>query len=414
MLRRNGFKGILSPTSFFRQYIHVREYNYIYSTVKLLDFSTADLIKNRELMAHFSSMRNIELKSINWFIPYFNHAYAGIYTILRFANYFYTNRGIKNRLVIYGAPISSETEIKKVIGKSFPNLLNEEIIMLKNYDIDSLPSSDICIATEWTSCYLALKFNKCLGKFYFIQDYEPLFNPAGTIYGLTENTYRFGFYGITNTPGLYDIYTQDFNGIAEYFIPNVDKKLFYHCEKRYLTPSIENPFKIFFYARPEIPRNGFELGIAALERIKQKYGERVEIYAAGAAWDPRDYTLENVINNLGLLSYEETPVLYRKCDLGIVFMFTKHPSYLPFEFMACGCSVLTNYNPSTTWFLKDGVNCLLTEPSISCICEKIELLMNNPDLRKKITSGAIDSLANNSWDNEIEKIYNFISRNEEL
>lgn len=412
MLYRNGFKGILNPTSLFHQYINLKLYNNVSSTARLMDFSTDDIKKNRQLMANFSSMKNIDLKTINWFIPYFNHAYGGIYTILRFANYFHTKKDIKNRLIIYGDPLSSGTEIKNIIAKSFPDLLNEEIIMLRDYDMDHLPSSDICIATLWSSAYFALKFNKCLGKFYFVQDYEPLFNPAGTIYALTENTYRFGFYGITNTQGLYDIYSQDFGGVAEYFVPSVDKTIFYPGEKKHLKPSIENPFKIFFYGRPEATRNGFELGIAALEIIKQRYGELVEIYAAGSNWDPRDYNLKNIIENLGVLSYEETPVLYRKSDLGMVFMFTKHPSYIPFELMACGCTVLTNYNPATTWFLKDGFNCLLTEPSISCICEKIEMLMNNPDLRNNITSNGLDSIATNSWNNEIEKIYNFISRRE--
>jgi glycosyltransferase involved in cell wall biosynthesis len=390
------------------------KYKHAHSFTRLLDFSATDLVKNRELMERFSNMKNIELKSINWFIPYFHHAYGGIYTILRFANYFHTKKGIKNRLIIYGNPLASETEIKNKIAKSFPNLLAEEIIILRDYDVNSLPYADICIATLWTSAYLVLKFNKTKGKFYFIQDYEPLFSPAGTIYALTENTYRFGFYGITNTPGLYDIYTQDYKGVAEYFVPSVDKKIFHPSERKHSKPSIKNPFTIFFYARPDTPRNAFELGIAALEEIKKKYGECVKIYTAGSEWNSRNYNLESVIDNLGRLSYEKTPFLYRKCDIGIVFMFTKHPSYLPFELMACGCVVLTNYNPATTWFLKDGFNCLLTEPSISRICEKIETLMNDLDLRKRITSNALNSIANTSWDNEIEKIYTFICKHEKI
>jgi len=412
ILYRTGFKAAANPSSLFNQYIYIKIYKYNRSIAELQDFSNSDLIKNKELMAHFNNIKNIQPKSINWFIPYFVHAYAGIYTILRFASYFHTKKGIENRLIIYGNPLTSETEIKNKIANSFPDLLTEKIIILKNYDVNSLPYADIGIATLWTSAYLLLKFNNCKGKFYFIQDYEPLFHPAGTIYALAENTYRFGFYGIVNTPGLNDIYTKDYKGVSEHFIPNVDKKIFYPTDRKHLKPSVENPFIIFFYARPNTPRNAFELGIAALERIKKKYGECVRIYTAGAQWNSQFYEAENIINNLGLLSYEETPFLYRKCDLGIVFMFTKHPSYLPFELMACGCTVLTNYNPATTWLLKDGFNCLLTEPSISCICEKIETIMNNPDLRKKLTSNAIDSLADNTWDNEIERIYKFISRDE--
>jgi len=153
------------------------------------------------------------------------------------------------------------------------------------------------------------------------------------------------------------------------------------------------------------------LGNTALEKIKKKYGEHIKIYTAGSRkWNARNYNLGRVVDNLGVLPYEETASLYRKCDLGIVFMFTKHPSYLPFELMACGCVVLTNYNAATAWFLKDGFNCVLTEPSVSCICEKIEMIMNDLELRNQIVANALSSIADTGWESEMEKIYRFICR----
>jgi len=128
--------------------------------------------------------------------------------------------------------------------------LKAEAVIWKDGDVDALPYADISIATHWPSAYLLLKFNKTKGKFYFMQDYEPLFYPAGTLYALAESTYRFGFYGITNTPGLYDIYTRDYNGVAEYFMPSVDKEIFYPSKREASKPSPESPFTIFFYGRP--------------------------------------------------------------------------------------------------------------------------------------------------------------------
>ena len=37
-------------------------------------------------------------------------------------------------------------------------------------------------------------------KFYFVQDYEPLFYPASSRSALAEATYRFGMPAIVNTP----------------------------------------------------------------------------------------------------------------------------------------------------------------------------------------------------------------------
>lgn len=412
LLHENGFRAILDPMNALLRVRAHANYKNDQSLLKSLNYSSTDLAKNRELMAHFSKNRGIHVKTVNWFIPDFVHAYGGIYTILRLADYFHTTKGVKNRLVFYGRPetpeaVASESEIKNKIGEIFPNLSSSDIIPLTNYDLSKVPQGDVCIATFWTSAYLVLKFNRTEGKFYFIQDYEPSFYPAGTLHGLAEATYRFGFYGIVNSHGLYNLYMRDYGGVAEDFTPNVDKEVFYPSQRVPSRPSDQNPFTIFFYAR-EGPRNAFELGLAALQKIKRMYGNVVRIYAAGSKWDSRTYDPENNIVNLGVLPYEKTAVLYRKCDLGIVFTFSKHPSYIPFELMASGCPVLTNYNPATTWFLKDGFNCILSEPSVSCICEKVDTLIGNSDLRKQLIMNALDSMPRTTWNQEAEKIYRFI------
>ncbi|MFX4516600.1 hypothetical protein ABTA91_19105, partial [Acinetobacter baumannii] len=63
-------------------------------------------------------------------------------------------------------------------------------------------------------------------KYYFIQDYEPLFYPAGTISALVEATYRFGYRAITNTDQLAAIYRRDFGGEAISFMPAIEPSVF--------------------------------------------------------------------------------------------------------------------------------------------------------------------------------------------
>ena len=100
-------------------------------------------------------------------------------------------------------------------------------------------------------------------------------------------------------------------------------------------------------------------------------------------------------------------------------MFTRHPSYLPFEFMACGCPVLTNINPATTWFLKDGVNCLLTEASASSLARNLEQALVNEDRRWRIARYAAQDIALNhsNWRGELDQIFEFmcdVSKKREL
>ncbi len=404
---RRGLRVLLDPLHAYREIAELNAHRRTLSLLSRLDYTYSDLYKNKELMQRFNQMKNVKVETINWFLPNFKHAFGGIQTILRFADYFHTTKGIRNRFLVYGDSPFSASNFMESVAKSFPSLSSEEAIILGD-DVNLAPRADICIATTWDSAYLLLKFNKTDGKFYFIQDYEPLFYPAGAVYGLAEATYGFGFHAITNTPGVSKAIKQNYNNKAEYFVPSVDRKVFYPSERKIIAPSEKNPFTIFFYARPAVSRNAFDLGVFALQKAKEKYGRRVRIYTAGSNWHPEDYDMKDKLSSLGTLPYEKTAELYRKCDLGIVFMFTKHPSYIPFELMACGCPVMTNYNPSTTWLLKDSENCVLTQPTVSSICEKIDDLMTSLDLRARLIKGGLESIEKNSWDKEIEKIYNFI------
>ena len=88
----------------------------------------------------------------------------------------------------------------------------------------------------------------------------------------------------------------------------------------------------------------------ALARLKEIHGDRVEIICAGENWNPAQFGMAGRITNLGRArSLDEVAALYRSCDIGFVFMHTKHPSYQPFEFMASGMATVSNINPATTW-----------------------------------------------------------------
>jgi O-antigen biosynthesis protein len=409
IIRSRGIKAITNPIGTLEEFADASHHLADIEILKMVDYCDEDLKRNSQLIEEFTKIAELDIKTVNWFIPPFRHAFGGVYTILRLADFLTTKKQIHNRFIFYGDE-AQNVRFKEAVYKPFPKLVKQEVILLKNEELNNLPFADISIATRWDSAPLVMKFNKTKGKFYFIQDYEPLFFPAGSLFAAAEKTYQFGFYGIINTPGLADIYIKEYGGKAEYFVPAIDTKLFYPVNRQFAETSKAKPFRIFFYARPEASRNGFELGIGALEKIKAKYGPLVEIYTAGSNWNPKDYGLQNTIRSLGILPYEKTPELYRNTDLGLIFMFTKHPSYLPFELMACGCPVITNKNPTNDWFFKDNENCLLTQPSISCIFEKIDKLVTNPTLCKQLSSGGLNSTRDLKWDNQMERIYRFITK----
>lgn len=374
------------------------------NVVSGFDFDMNDIESSRQL--HEQNTEPIEIKRIIWFIPEINNPFwGGIHTILRFAAYFKEKWGVENCFAVIGN--TSEDGVRDSIGLAFPILEDEEICILNGEGgLQYLKEGDISICTLWTTAYFSLKFNNVKRKFYFIQDYEPLFYPANSISALVEETYRFGFYGLTNTISLKKIYDNNYRGRSCYFTPSVNGDVFYPSRKE----DRKDRMTVFFYARPGHPRNGFELGISALKKLKMRMGDDVRIVTAGSAWSPKDFGIEGVVENLGLLKYEETAELYRQCDAGLVMMFTRHPSYLPLEFMACGCPVVTNYNPATTWLLHDNDNCLLTRASASCISDRLYTALMNKNIRDRLIQNGLKTVYElNRWNVEIEKVFDYMS-----
>jgi len=147
-----------------------------------------------------------------------------------------------------------------------------------------------------------------------------------------------------------------------------------------------------------------------MKRLKASMGDRVRIVSAGAEWNPSDYGVQGIIDNFGILPYEDTGRLYRDSDIGIVMMLTRHPSYIPLELMASGCLVVTNVNSWTSWLLKDGENCLLAPTTATAIAEIVERGLLDTSLRERITENALALVRSEytDWPRQIENVYTYM------
>lgn len=342
----------------------------------------------------------------NWYLPAFDSPfYGGVMTILRLADFLQRRHGLRQRILICGGGVRA-ADVSASVARAFPGLASAEIIVLDSVAaIQGIPASDYSVATLWTTAYVLLGVQNTGLKFYMIQDFEPAFYPAGSTYAQAELSYRFGFYGICNTVTLKKIYEADYGGCAEVLRPSIDRTVFHPGP----APA-SSPRRLFYYARPGTPRNGFELAAAALTRLKQRFGDGLDIVCAGTGWNPSEFGLDGVVRSVGMLPYAATGDLYRSCHVGFVMMMTKHPSYLPFELMACGATVVTNYNDANTWLLKDGVNCLLSPPTASCLAATLAHALEQHETLAPLRARAIDSLAAtvSDWDTSLESIAQFM------
>lgn len=357
---------------------------------------------------HGLNADRFEVRSINWFIPdMVSPFYGGIHTILRFAAHFRNRYGVESRFIVLGS--GPEEFVRSGIAAAFPELAGSDIRIcsLAEDEIRSQPYADASIATLWITAYAVSKFQNTRRKFYMIQDYEPIFYPAGTLSALSEASYRLGLYGLCNTFTLRDIYESEYGGKGFGFVPAVDTAIFHPPDgKRHE----DDTMTLFLYGRPGHWRNCYELAVAALRRLKQRLKRKVRIVTAGSWVGPGDSESEYLVQNLGLLDYSETAKLYRECDVGLTLSVSKHPSYLPLELMASGALVVSNLNPSGFWLLHDEQNCLLAEPTAESLCAALERALTDDALRDRLARQAVaDIQANHSnWVAQMDNVYRYL------
>lgn len=378
---------------------------FAFASNKAFQITSQDIIASQQAT---SGPKPVKIKTATWFVPYYDHfGFNGIQTIFRFIEKL-SKEGVKNTIIVYDNPAMDIAKMRAEISEHFPGTTNFEIIIFGDDNVDeinNLPATDIAFCTIWVSAYMLLRFNKTKRKYYFIQDYEPLFYVAGSTSALAESTYRFGFRGIVNTPGLLAAVNQSHGLEGVSFIPAVNRTLYYP------DPNKNNKkIRIFFYARPLNPRNAFNLGILTIQNLIKRYGKQIEIITAGADWDESEYDLKGKITNLGLIkSLDEVAALYRSCDIGFAYMVNKHTTYQMMEYSASGMATVMNNNEDHHWLHKDGVNCLLSEPSPASMAEKIGMLIDDPKLREKLVAEAQKSLEY-TWDQQTDMIWNDLAK----
>jgi len=341
-----------------------------------------------------------KLEQIAWFVPSFKHPYGGIHTILRFADRLRQRHGVTSSFFVYDNPHQNASELELRASSLYPAISGSFRVLKNDAELAQLPNCDLAVATFWSSAYSVLQYSRAHASAYFVQDYEPLFYPAGAYYAAAEQTYNLGLYGIFNSQGLHDFITRNYPMSGCWFEPSIDRAVFHNRRTRGT-----GPVRLFFYGRPSTDRNAFELGISVLRRLKDELGAAIDIVSAGETWTPEHYGLLGVVRNLGLLPYEKTADLYRSCDVGLCFMFTKHPSYLPLELMACGVTVVTNNNPANTWLFEHERNCLLAEPTSTCVLEQLGRAARDSYLRERLSAAGIKRVQKTTWEEQIDKVY---------
>jgi len=263
-------------------------------------------------------------------------------------------------------------EVKEFILANFLNPSAEIILGTKKIE-----PCDALLATEWRTVEKVIQNkDKAEGFFYFVQDFEPYFHPMGDEYIKTENTYKLGLTHITSGPWPTKILRERYKARADYFRFPVRTNIYYprenHGKKKRL---------VIFFARPEMPRRCFSLGVKALEIFHRKNPNlKIALFGSG---NIDAYSIPFPFKNYGILTDEQLAELYSKAMIGLAFS-TTNPSLVPFEMMACKLPVVDlDYNDNDVNY-SSRKNLILAKPEAVEIAQGIEKLIKNKDLREKI------------------------------
>jgi glycosyltransferase involved in cell wall biosynthesis len=311
---------------------------------------------------------------------------GGAQNIFRFVRYL-EEAGHRSRVYLYHSadhPIDA-VYVRQLIAASpsYPDVAAEFIAYDPAQGVH--PDVDALFATGWETAYPAFRDPSPARRFYFVQDYEPSFYPVGSEHVLAENTYRFGFQGVTAGRWLSDKLTADYGMQAAPFGFGADLRHY----------SFANPGRrdgVFFYARPVTTRRGFELGVMALELVARANPD-VRIHLAG--WDISSYHLPFPHVDHGMLPITALDDIYNQCGVGLVLSLT-NLSLLPLELLASGVIPVLNRGENNAKVAQNEF-IRYAQPSPHALASAVLEELGRPDLPEYAAKAAV-SVADLSWD----------------
>ena len=269
---------------------------------------------------------------INWVTIPAGPRSGGHTTMYRMINYLEA-RGHKNRVYFYNV-YRGDNQYYESIAREFYGFRGEIGTIDKG-----MQDANAVIATSWPTAYPVYN-SSCAGKrFYFVQDFEPSFYAVGAMSCLADNTYRMGYHAITAGGWLAQKLSAEYGMHADYFDFGSDTS-HYHLKR-------SDRSGIVFYARPDTPRRGFELGLMAIKAFAARRPE-IDIHLYGEKVGRLPFRF---IDH-GRVTADELNEIYNSCYAGLSLSLT-NVSLVPHEMLAAGCIPVVNDAPHNKMVLNN-------------------------------------------------------------
>lgn len=254
---------------------------------------------------------------------------------------------------------------------------------------------DAVVATSAESAHVVVKYaSSPMRRLYFIQDFEPYFYGRGASYEMAAMTYRLPFRRIALGEML-EAMLLEATGLGSDVIP-------FGCDSAvYRLPSPPVARRgIVFYCRPDAPRRGYELAVAALRQFHRMHPEQ-EILVYGSP--PKGIGIP--VTFLGRVTTAELNELYGRTISGLAMSFT-NITLVAEEMLAAGNIPVVNElelahlvlpNPHVRW----------AEPTASALARALSDAVSAPDIEQRAARAAA-SVVDRSWEPTKEALVRII------
>lgn len=325
---------------------------------------------------------------IAWLVPFPIEGSGGISNIFYNMNYL-SSKGFECHAYVENPEgLRTNKEIKKIVEGYFGPIKGT---IHAGFEVDE--KFDLIFATAWYTAKIVRDINQNCKKAYFVQDFEPYFNPMGEGYLLAENSYMYGLKPITIGKWLTHKLNTEYSNQANFFEFCADTNIYYP------RTSIKKERAVCFVYQPDKPRRSSAMGIEALGIVKHHLPD-VKIYLFGSDLKHHVWFPHHV---LPLLSYKELSDLYNKCQVGFCIS-SSNPSRIPFEMMATGLPVVDIYRENNLYDLpSEGVS--LAHQTPESLAEAIIELLTNEEKRSRMANFGADYMKNKSLEVGYEQMY---------
>ncbi len=267
--------------------------------------------------------------------------------------------------------------------------------------------NDLFVTTSWWSTAATLNAVDPSSILYLLQEDERMFYPFGddrhrceTI--MSNREIRF----IVNTELL-------FNHLVSTGLDNITARgawfepAFPNWIYKRKTRRNGSKRKLFFYARPDNPRNMFYLGIEVIDRAIQSGVLDLsvwDVYLAGRNIPALEFTSGYQPKYSEGLTWKDYAALIGTVDLGLSLMYSPHPSYPPLDLAASGALVVTNRFLNKQDLSKYSPNVICADLDLQSLIDALSQAIALTESQTEDSPAEIENPLNTDWHKSFDHI----------